>query len=114
MNDRHAASNLKAVWDWSAASSGQASARRRALGLPSVLVSADLVRLDRRLLAEIRSAVGEGKVDHFIEEAARTRLRDLASVTIIDELLAEVGPMSDDVMPKGQAFWTSPDLHSGP
>ena len=84
------------------------------MGLPSVLVSADLVRLDRRLLAEIRSAVGEGEVAQFIEEAARTRLRDLASVTIIDELRAEVGPNLDDVMPKGQAFWTSPDLHSGP
>lgn len=70
-------------------------------------MSTDQVAVDHGLLEEIRAAVGEGEVEHFLEEAARTRLRDLAFARILDELQAEVGPIPDELMAEAEAFWTA-------
>lgn len=63
----------------------------------------DQVAVDHRLVDEIRAAVGDGEVEHLLEEAARTRLRDLAFAKILDE----VGPIPDELMAEAEAFWTA-------
>lgn len=70
-------------------------------------MSTDQVAVDHRLLEAIRAAVGEDAVEHFLEEAARTRLRDLAFSRILDEIQAEVGPVPDELMAEAAAFWTA-------
>jgi len=70
-------------------------------------MSADQVAVDHGLLEEIRAAVGEDEVEHFVEQAARARLRDLAFAKILDELQAEVGPIPDELMAEAEAFWNA-------
>jgi len=70
-------------------------------------MSTDQVAVDHGLLEEIRAAVGDDEVEHFLDEAARTRLRDLAFAKILDELQAEVGPIPDELMAEAEAFWTA-------
>ena len=72
-----------------------------------VAMSTDRVAVDHGLLEAIRAAVGGDQVEHFLEDAAGTRLRDLAFAKILDELQAEVGPIPDELMAEAEAFWTA-------
>lgn len=55
-------------------------------------MSTDQVAVDHALLDEIRAAVGEDEVEHFVEQAARARLRDLAFAKILDSSKARSDP----------------------